>query len=76
MGLQGALQHMNEPEVQHWMRLACCRSLATCAGSMQGLLQTDGQKANGQKAQFQVTTLWGIQRLFLEVKHITDSALV
>ena len=53
-GLQGALQHMGEPEVQHWMRMASCRSLATGAESLQGLLQSHGQKANCQKASFEV----------------------
>ena len=56
MGLQGALQHMGEPEVQHWMRMVCCRSLAICAGSLQDLLQTHAQKAKGQRAEFQVAT--------------------
>ncbi|KAL3153047.1 hypothetical protein ABBQ38_012071 [Trebouxia sp. C0009 RCD-2024] len=57
---QGALQHMGEPEAQHWMRMACCRSLATCAGSLQGLLQSHGQKAAGQTGAFQVRTEYGV----------------
>lgn len=61
VALQGALQHIDEPEAQHWMRMACCRSLATCADSVQGLLQNHGQKATGQTVAFQVKTL--LQRL-------------
>lgn len=82
MALQGALQHMGEPEAQHWVRKACCRSLATCAHSLQGLLQSHGQKAAGQTAAFQVKFLlqggqvWTVIFTYFENGRIEFSALV
>ena len=52
--MQGALQHMGEPELQHWMRLTCCRALATSAQAVRQLLQGHGQRPTGQKAAVQV----------------------
>ena len=52
--MQGALQHMGEPELQHWMHLTCCRTLATSAQAVQQLLQGHGQRPTGQKASVQV----------------------
>lgn len=57
---QGALQHMGEPELQHWMRLTCCRTLATSAQAVQQLLQRHGQRPTGQKAPVQVRTEYGV----------------
>ncbi|KAL0026873.1 hypothetical protein WJX77_008203 [Trebouxia sp. C0004] len=57
---QGALQHMGEPELQHWMRLTCCRTLATSAQAVRQLLQGHGQRPAGQKASVQVRTEYGV----------------
>ncbi len=56
--MQGALQHMGEPELQHWVRLACCRTLATSAQAVQQLLQGHSQRPTGQKAPVQVNIAW------------------
>lgn len=53
--LQGALQHMGEPELQHWMRMACCRTLATSAKAVRQLVQDHGQRPNGQQLPVQVS---------------------
>ena len=52
--VQGALQHMGEPELQHWMHMACCRALATSAQAVQQLIQQHGQRPTGQKLPVQV----------------------
>ena len=52
--MQGALQHMGEPELQHWMHMACCRALATSAQAVQQLIQQHGQRPTGQKLPVQV----------------------
>ena len=52
--MQGALQHMGEPELQHWMRLACCRTLVSVAQAAQRLVQDHGKKPDGQQVGVQV----------------------
>ena len=53
-GIQGALQHMGEPEMQHWMRIACCRTLATAEEGVRRLVRSHGQRPTGQQLPVQV----------------------
>lgn len=48
---------MDETELQHWMRLACCRTLAVAQQAAQGLVQAHGSKPGGQQVPIQVPVL-------------------
>ena len=55
--LQGALQSMEEVELQHWMRLACCRTMALAEQALQGLIKSHSQKPAGQHALIEVSLM-------------------
>ena len=44
--------------LQHWMRLACCRTLAAAHQAAQGLVQAHGSKPGGQASPVQVLALY------------------
>ena len=65
---QGALQHTEEVEVQHWMRLACCRTMALAQQALHGLVNSHSQKPAGQQAPIQVIQLANIA--VFAIKHL------
>ena len=73
VALQGAMQHMGEPELQHWMRMSSCRTMSTCAASLQSLLDggtpTAALQVSGQ-------TTYGWQRHYHICKNVSKSHII
>ena len=57
VAMQGALQHMDEVELQHWMRVACCRATAVAIAAVQQSLDAFSRNSCRQHSRFQVRAL-------------------
>lgn len=52
---------MEEVELQHWMRMACCRTIALGQQALQALVTSHSQKAAGQQSPLQVSRSYSLQ---------------
>ena len=56
--LQGALEHMEQTELQHWMHVATCRATATLADALQQQLDSYAGSFKPQQQAVQVSNAY------------------